>query len=80
MTPVFAGAFGYALGDRKYHVNDSAEAGRLLSSPADLQDAGFRWHHVCEPGTSAYDLARAAVGSVAERTALDPDVTLAHVP
>lgn len=82
MGPVFAGAFSYALGDHKYHVRDSAEAGRLCSSAADLLQAGFRWHHVCGPSTSAYDLARAAVAPIAERAGraqragragLDPD-------
>jgi 3-oxoacyl-[acyl-carrier-protein] synthase-3 len=57
---VYVDHLAYALGDRKLHVTDSEAAGRLLSPAADLADAGFRWHHVCEPGTTAYDLARAA--------------------
>jgi 3-oxoacyl-[acyl-carrier-protein] synthase-3 len=73
MQPMFAGVFSYALGDRKFHVTDSADAGRLLSSANDLADAGFRWHHICEPETTAYDLARAAVAPIAERTSLNPD-------
>jgi 3-oxoacyl-[acyl-carrier-protein] synthase III len=73
MDPVYAGAFSYALGERKFHVTESAAAGRLMSSAADLAEAGFEWHHICEPGTSAYDLARSAVAPIAERGGLDPD-------
>jgi 3-oxoacyl-[acyl-carrier-protein] synthase III len=65
VDPVFVDSFSYALGERKYHISDSAAEGRLFSSADDLQSAGFRWHHVCEPGTSGYDLARAAVGPIA---------------
>jgi 3-oxoacyl-[acyl-carrier-protein] synthase III len=71
MTDVFVDSFGYALGERKLHVSESAEAGRLLSRPADLESAGFRWHHVCEPATSAYDLARTAAGRLAAAGRLD---------
>jgi len=66
MDGIFVGSFAYALGARKRHVRDSAEAGLLRSAPEDLEAAGFRWHHVCEPGDTAYDLARQAVGEVAE--------------
>ena len=53
-------------GDRKVHVEESAAAGRLVSTAADLMEAGFRWHHMCEPTTTAYDLARAAVAQLAD--------------
>jgi 3-oxoacyl-[acyl-carrier-protein] synthase-3 len=66
MTEFFVDAFSYALGEQKTHVKESAAAGRLYSRPEDLEAAGFRWHHRCEPGTSAYDLARAATGRLAE--------------
>ena len=65
MDPVFVDSFSYALGEHKYHISDSAAEGRLFSSADDLRSAGFRWHHVCEQGTSGYDLARAAVGPLA---------------
>jgi 3-oxoacyl-[acyl-carrier-protein] synthase-3 len=66
---VYIDSFKYALGDRKCHVSDSAAAGRLFSSAEDLRAAGFCWHHICEPGTSAYDLASAAVRPIADQAA-----------
>lgn len=67
MAPdVFVGSFAHALGDRKFHVSESAAAGRLVSDASDLESAGFRWHHVCEPATSAYHLAAAATAQLAE--------------
>lgn len=60
----YVGWFAAALGERKFHVDDSAAAGRLFSAAEDLRSGGFRWHHICDPGTSAYDLARAAVGEI----------------
>jgi len=60
--------FCYALGRRKVSVEDSVEAGRTITGATELRDAGFRWHHVCDDGETAYDLARAAVGT------LDPAV------
>jgi 3-oxoacyl-[acyl-carrier-protein] synthase-3 len=66
VTTVFVDHFGYALGERKTHVTESARAGRLLSAASDLESAGFRWHHICAAATTAYDLARAAVSEVAE--------------
>ena len=67
--PIYVDSFKYALGERKYHVNDSAAAGRLFSSAEDMKLAGFRWHHICEPETSAYDLACAAVRPIADKAA-----------
>lgn len=58
------GWFTAALGERKCHVDDSAAAGRLFSAAEDLRSGGFRWHHICDPGTTAYDLARAAVAEI----------------
>jgi 3-oxoacyl-[acyl-carrier-protein] synthase-3 len=66
VTGVYVGSWVYSLGDRKVHVGESAGAGRLLSTPDDLESAGFRWHHVCEPATDAYDLAKAATAQLAE--------------
>lgn len=60
------GPFRYALGERKCHVDESAAAGRLFSSADDLRSAGFRWHHICEPATTAYDLAKAAVAAIGD--------------
>lgn len=68
---VYVSSFTYALGERKAHVTESAQAGRLVSAPADLEGAGFGWHHLCEPGTNAYDLARSATETLRERDGLE---------
>ncbi|NUT22758.1 MAG: hypothetical protein HOV77_26620 [Hamadaea sp.] len=65
MDGVYLGSPAYALGSRKQHVRESAEAGLLRSAASDLEAAGFRWHHVCGPDESAYDLARQAVAEIA---------------
>ncbi len=70
MAEVFVSSFASSLGERKFHVSESAAAGRLLSTADDLESAGFRWHHICEPGTSAYDLAAAATAQLAEANQL----------
>lgn len=82
MQSVFISSFAYALGDRKCHVDESAAAGRLFSTAQDLRSAGFRWHHICEPGTSAYDLASAAVAAIGEqaRTRADAIVYATCLP
>ncbi|HEY3872460.1 MAG TPA: 3-oxoacyl-[acyl-carrier-protein] synthase III C-terminal domain-containing protein [Actinocrinis sp.] len=66
MVDAYIDDFAYALGERKTHIGETAAAGRLFSEQADLESAGFRWHQVCEPGTSAYDLAAGAVRQLAE--------------
>lgn len=70
MTGTYAYGIEYALGERKLRVEESGMEGLLLSDPADLHEAGFRWHHLCQPETSALDLAKAAVQSVSSRTGL----------
>jgi 3-oxoacyl-[acyl-carrier-protein] synthase-3 len=77
---VFVGSLGHALGERKVHVRESAAAGRLRSAPEDLEAAGFRWHHVCEPATSAYDLARAAVREIDDLGDVDAIVYATCLP
>jgi 3-oxoacyl-[acyl-carrier-protein] synthase III len=80
MAPdVFVDSFAHSLGDRKFHVTESAAAGRLVSDASDLESAGFRWHHVCEPATSAYDLAAMATTRLAEAGALGAAGTLGEV-
>src|SRR5688572_26382854 len=71
MQSLFAGSFSYALPAHKRHVRESAAAGLLRSDAQDLEAAGFRWHRVCDETESAYDLARAAVGEIAERGELE---------
>src|SRR5690349_3418437 len=58
---VFVDSWTFSLGDTKLQVRESEQAGRLVSTAADLESAGFRWHHICEPSTTAYDLAKSAM-------------------
>ncbi|MGI8806417.1 MAG: hypothetical protein ACR2KK_00915, partial [Acidimicrobiales bacterium] len=60
----FVDRFGYALGRVKHDVEDSAAAGRTHNPAAAFVQSGFRWHHVCADGESAYDLALAAVRAI----------------
>lgn len=65
-TDAYVGGLGYALGATKHSVEDSAAAGRIHSPAGAFAEAGFRWHHVCAEGESAYELALAAVRAVEE--------------
>ena len=65
--------FGHALGSRKHGVEESAAAGRTHNPAASFLESGFRWHHVCEPGETAYDLARAAVEAIGDGRVGDVD-------
>jgi 3-oxoacyl-[acyl-carrier-protein] synthase-3 len=65
MREVFVDHFAYALGDDRFTVEDAARAGRTITPARALTDAGFVEHRVCRPETSAYDLARRAVGDIA---------------
>jgi 3-oxoacyl-[acyl-carrier-protein] synthase-3 len=58
-----------SLGERLRTVEESAALGQLCSSAAALREAGFATHSVCNPGTSAYDLALRAVEPLRERLA-----------
>jgi 3-oxoacyl-[acyl-carrier-protein] synthase-3 len=73
MTVAHVDHFVYALGENKRDIGQTEAAGKLFSSAADLTSAGFRWHHVCGPETSAYDLGRLAVAQLAK------DERLGHV-
>ncbi|HCT76156.1 MAG TPA: hypothetical protein DGG94_15400 [Micromonosporaceae bacterium] len=67
VNQLFVGTFAHALGASKRHVRESAASGLLRSTAEDLEGAGFRWHRVCDPAETGYDLARAAVGEIADR-------------
>jgi 3-oxoacyl-[acyl-carrier-protein] synthase-3 len=67
MTIAHVDGFVYALGQIKRDVEQTEADGRLFSTAADLVSAGFRWHHVCDPETTAYDLARLAVAQLADQ-------------
>src|SRR5690348_2590344 len=64
MSDVYVNHFAYALGDDRFDVDQAVASGRTLTTPAALKDAGFSQHHVCRPGTTAYDLARRAVDRI----------------
>ena len=66
MSGCFVDGFAYALGSRKVAVEDSVAAGRTRTGAAELLDAGFRFHHLCDDGETAYDLAEAAVRSMGD--------------
>jgi 3-oxoacyl-[acyl-carrier-protein] synthase-3 len=62
----------HALGETKRHVEESVRAHDTLSSAEELGEAGFVWHHVCGPASSAYDLAVDATRQLAEAGVLAP--------
>ena len=66
MSGCFVDRFAYALGSRKLAVEETAAAGRTRTGAAELLEAGFRFHHVCDDGETAYDLAEAAVRSLGD--------------
>ncbi|MGI8758356.1 MAG: 3-oxoacyl-[acyl-carrier-protein] synthase III C-terminal domain-containing protein [Acidimicrobiales bacterium] len=68
-APCFVGDLGVALGRRKLSVEESVAAGRTRSGEAELLQAGFRFHHVCDDDDTAYELARAAVTPMMSRLA-----------
>ncbi|MEM7122535.1 MAG: 3-oxoacyl-[acyl-carrier-protein] synthase III C-terminal domain-containing protein [Pseudomonadota bacterium] len=57
MQDIFLSDLAYALGDDAVTVHESAKAGRLVSDPDALLNAGFRTHHLCRPQTTVVDLA-----------------------
>jgi 3-oxoacyl-[acyl-carrier-protein] synthase-3 len=67
--------FGSALGSVKHGVEESATAGRTRNPAAAFLQSGFRWHHVCADGESAYDLAREAVRSLGDALG-EPDAVV----
>lgn len=66
MSECFVDGFSYALGRHKVAVKDSVAAGRTHTGAAELLEAGFRFHHVCDHEETAYDLAEAAVRSLGD--------------
>ncbi|HVE62599.1 MAG TPA: 3-oxoacyl-[acyl-carrier-protein] synthase III C-terminal domain-containing protein [Mycobacteriales bacterium] len=65
-SPAYVSDFRYSLGSERHSVAESAHEGRTLTAAGALEDAGFRYHHVCSPDQSAYDLALGAVGDLAK--------------
>lgn len=62
---VYLGSLAYALGELEETVETAAVEGLLLSTPSALREAGFGEHHRCKSGTTAYDVARRAVKTIA---------------
>ncbi|HVE64453.1 MAG TPA: 3-oxoacyl-[acyl-carrier-protein] synthase III C-terminal domain-containing protein [Mycobacteriales bacterium] len=81
-SPVYVSDFCYSLGSERHSVAESAGRGRTLTAAEALEDAGFRFHHVCPDGESAYDLAVAAVDDLAKQhgDALDAIVYATCLP
>ena len=69
MREVFIDHFSYALGETTQSVVQAAASGQTRSSALVLQEAGFVQHHVCQDGTTAYDLAQRAVAPLREHLA-----------
>ncbi len=67
--PCYVDDFAFALGSQKLTVEQSVEAGRTRTGAAELLEAGFRYHHVCDEGDTAYDLAAAAATSMGDAVA-----------
>jgi 3-oxoacyl-[acyl-carrier-protein] synthase-3 len=71
----------YALGEVVHTVEDSVAAGRTVTDVAGLRSAGFERHCICEPRTTAFDLARAAVEPIAHQLgALDAIIYATCLP
>jgi 3-oxoacyl-[acyl-carrier-protein] synthase-3 len=64
MREAFIDHLSFALGEQTIAVEESAEKGLLISSPAVLKEAGFEQHHVCAEQTTAYDLARRSIAEI----------------
>ncbi len=60
MKEVFVNNFTFSLGDHCYSVEESAANNRTLSEASVLKEAGFKTHYICDPQTTAYDLAKKA--------------------
>src|ERR1700728_3615030 len=58
---VFVNHLSYALGEEQQSVDDAVSAGLTVSDVGALKNAGFVKHHRCRKGSSAYQLASAAV-------------------
>jgi len=63
-TTAYVDSFCFALGSRQQSVETSVAAGLTLTGVGELRDAGFRHHHICEDGETAYDLARGATATL----------------
>jgi len=66
MTSAFVAGLGFALGSRRYSVEESVEAGRTRTPAEPFLASGFCHHHVCAAEESAYDLALAATRAVGD--------------
>jgi 3-oxoacyl-[acyl-carrier-protein] synthase-3 len=64
VTDVFISDIRWSVGARRFSVEESAAAGRTVSTAAQLSDAGFESHWVCAPDETGYDLARTTVQSM----------------
>lgn len=64
MKDVFIDHLSFALGAETSTVEEAADKGRTRSSASILKEAGFRQHHTCSNGTTAYDLAKRAVDPI----------------
>ncbi|MFG2631685.1 3-oxoacyl-[acyl-carrier-protein] synthase III C-terminal domain-containing protein [Streptomyces sp. NPDC048473] len=80
MSDVSVTDISYSLGVERYALEESSAAGRLQSGASDLVAAGFRWHYLCGPKESAYDLAKDAVRELPMETGVDAIVYSTCLP
>lgn len=64
MAAAYINELSYSLGNLSYSLEESAEAGRLLSSVQALKDSGFRKHQICSKEKTAYTLAQECVAKI----------------
>lgn len=60
----YLGSLSYFLGDSNFSLEDSASAGRLVSTVQALKESGFERHCICSDNQSAYDLASTCVSNL----------------
>jgi 3-oxoacyl-[acyl-carrier-protein] synthase-3 len=80
VTHAFVDDLAFSLGSLSFDIKESETAGRLTSTAADLGEAGFHTHHVCEPGATSYDLAKQAVARIGTDQPMDAVVYSTCLP
>ncbi len=67
MKSVYVHSLAYSLGDQTFTVEQSSQAGRLLTSSEQFREAGFSEHRMSSKNQNAYDLAKEAVGQIEDQ-------------
>jgi 3-oxoacyl-[acyl-carrier-protein] synthase-3 len=67
MTGMYVHSLAYALGTQRQSVEDAASQGLLVSEAKALREAGFAFHHMAAPSSTAWELARHALEPMGDR-------------